>query len=166
MEYTARFFALLFFGLILFILQTSGAFSFFGIHPNFILVFFIALVVFSREHLFLVLCFFILIMAFITRFWMLDAGVFSVIILFCFTVRKFLTGRVLPDLFVLLFISTGLFFFGNPLVSHIAEVGFNFSEFSFLPFRSFFLEFFLNTIVGILFVFLADRRPLSFIFGK
>lgn len=168
MEYAARFFSLLFFGLLLFIVQISGVVSFFGLRPNLILVFFVALVVFPvhRISLFLALAFFVFLAGTIARFWVLDAFVFCAVILFCLLIRRLLTGRMLFDFFILLFIGTGFFFFGNPLVNHIAKVGFNFSLFSFSQFTPFFLEFFLSAVFGILFIFLADRRPLSFLFGK
>jgi hypothetical protein len=168
MEYIARLFALLFFGLLLFIIQVSSSFSFFGLHPNFILVFFIMCIVFPvhRVSLFLALGFFVFLMSTITRFWVFDVFVFCAVVLLCLLIRRVLTGRMLFDFFVLLFFGTGLFFFGNPLVNHIAQEGFNFSVFSFPPLSPFFLEFFLSAVFGILLIFLADRRPLSFLFGK
>lgn len=149
----SRFNAFIVFLIFLFIfllIQQSGIAAFQGIKANLILVGFVFLVAiripFSELVMLLLALLFYAFFEVSLAFF--SFAVCSVIILLCFFLRRFLTGRFIIDFFLLILFSTISFFYGLPFFEHFLAVGFSFSGVALPSTRVLFIEFALNLVAA------------------
>jgi hypothetical protein len=155
-------------GLLLFILQSSAVISWGAIKADLMLVFFLILLALRERTWILGACLagFFGLMSATSGFWTLEAAVFSAVIIALLFIRRFLTGRFLPDFLIGIVIGTALVYYGIPVAARFFSAGFDFDGFTPSPFSPVLIEAVLNTVVGLALVFLSARRPLSFVFER